>query len=219
MYRNKIKINYDYLKNRIDSGKPLFIPLYRRKKIAKSLVIKISRDFVKETELNDKKKYLSFFWLIKFPFNYKYILDVVKKVNTDKNRELEFAIDSLKYFRNLEIRDFAIHKLKSSKNAKMYLDLLVKNYKKGDANIIYNIVKKQNTPDKAHSVVWSITDIYYRNKVKECKKIMEFLYRHLACGSHRYDVVKILKMNNVLSERIRKEIRFDSYSKTRKLAN
>ncbi|HWA07708.1 MAG TPA: hypothetical protein VG961_14250, partial [Ignavibacteria bacterium] len=90
-----------------------------------------------------------------------------------------------------------------------YLDLLVKNYQKGDADIIYNIVKKLDTSDKAHSVIWSIVEIFNKNKTKECRKIMEHLYYNLACGPHRFDVVKILKDNGILNSKIKKEMEED----------
>lgn len=212
------KLDYKGIKSKILSDKPLFItPKYRRK-ISRSLISKIAIDFMNEPDINIKKKYLRFFGIIKFPFSYKYILNDVKTIETNANLQIEFAVDALKFFRNSEIREFAISKLITSKFSKYYLDLLVNNYQEGDADVVYDIVKKQDTPDKVHSIVWSIVEIYYKNRTKECKKNLEFLYNHLACGAHRYDVVKIMKMNNVLSERIRREIKYDSYLTTRKLA-
>lgn len=215
----KPKLGYNTIKNKIISDKPLFIAPKYRKKISRSLISKIAIDYMNEPDISIKKKYLRFFRMIKFPFSYKYILDIVRTIYSNANLQLDIAVDALKFFRNSEIREFAISKLKTSKFSRYYLDLLVNNYQEGDADVIYDIVKKQVTPEKAHSVVWSIVEIYYKNKTKECKKVLEFLYDNLACGPHRYDVVKILKMNNVLSKKIRKEIKYDSYLKTRKLAS
>lgn len=214
----KPKLDYKTIRNKIISDEPLFIAPKYRKKISKTIISKIAIDFTNEPDLSIKKKYLRFFGIIKFPFSYKYILNVVKTIETNANLQIEFAVDALKLFRNSEIREFAISKLKTSKFAGYYLNLLVNNYQEGVSNVIYDIVKKQNTPDKAHSIVWSIVEIYSKNKTKECKKNLEFLYNHLACGAHRYDVVNIMKMNNVLSEKIRRELRYDSYLRTRKLA-
>jgi hypothetical protein len=213
----KPKLDYKTIKSKIISDKPLFIaPKYRRK-ISRLLISKIAVDYMNEPDISIKKKYLQFFRMIKFPFSYKNILDLVRIIHSNASLQLEIAVDALKFFRNSEIREFAISKLLTSKFSRYYLDLLVNNYQKGDADVIYDIVKKQATPDKAHSVVWSIVELYYKNRTKECKKNLEFLYNHLACGPHRYDVVKIMNMNSVLSEKNRKEIRYDSYSKTRKL--
>ena len=218
-YPKKTKTDYEYYKQRINSNNLFSVwPLLRKNK-SKGIVSRIADDFVNESDFKNKIKYLKFFRFVKFPYNYTNLLELARKIRSNSNREIEFVVESLKFFRNSEIRDFAIDKLKSVNNSSLYLGLLVQNYQKGDVKYIYNIVKNRNSPDKAHSVVWSIAEIYYKHKMKESKKVLEFLYSHLACGPHRYDVVKIMKSSNILSKKIRTEIRYDSYLKTRQLAD
>lgn len=215
---HKIRVSYNYLKGKIDNNQYFFwITPKIAKMISNKMLNRIADDFISETELSKKINYFKLFSKRKFPYGYKQILDVVDNIKTNQDRDLEFAVDSLKFFKGKTIRDFALRKLRSGRNAYTYLDLLVNNYKSSDSKLIFNLVRKQNTTDKAHLYVWVIEEIYSKNKDKECKKIIEHLYYRLNCGSHRYSMVKILKDNNILSNRIRKEAKYDSYLKTRLL--
>jgi hypothetical protein len=209
------KSTYSLIKRKIDSDQ-LFLSPGMAKSINKTIIKKIANDFISEIELNAKLKYLKFFKWVIFPNKYQYLLDVLKKINSNAFL-IEEAVESLKFFKGDDIRQVALKKVKSNRNANSYLGLLINNYQKDDAAWLYPLVKKQNTPDKAHSIIWDIVDIYRKNNTNECRRILEFLYENLACGPHRYDVVKILKYNGVLNKDIQKEIKYDSFIETRKL--
>jgi len=63
----------------------------------------------------------------------------------------------------------------------------------------------------------SYIDIYRSNKTPDCKQPLEAIYDKLTCAIHRKDVLELLIENNVLSDQIKKEIRFDCDEDTRQL--
>jgi len=214
---DNFQVSYKSIMKKINKNEFFVITPNRAKKINNKMLCKIADNFIAETDLSIKTNYFKLFSKRKFPYGYKPIFDTVRQIKTNKNRDLEIAVDSLKFFKGKTIRDFALRKLRSGHNAYTYLSLLVNNYRRSDAKMIFNLVSKQNTTDKAHLYVWVIEDIFTKNRGKECKKIIEHLYYRLNCGSHRYSMVKILKDNNILSNRIRKEAKYDSFLKTRLL--
>jgi hypothetical protein len=177
----------------------------------------LANRFLKETNEAKQVIYLSIFERTKFPFDYHPIFEIAKRKNTKKNRLVGFANTALGFFTAKEIRDFAISKLKKTKEPYLYDTLLINNYKKGDYKLLKTLVEKAKNTDDAHSLVWSYVEIYEKNRTKECKEPLEALYDKLNCGRHRYDIIKILLDNKVLSEKIREEAKFDSFQETREL--
>jgi len=62
-----------------------------------------------------------------------------------------------------------------------------------------------------------LTDIYKANKTRECKEPLEILYTKMNCNICRKRVIEVLIENKVLSDKIKREIKFDSYLETREL--
>lgn len=216
-YAKKKKLTYKEVKLLIHSVPRRMVTPNIVKLVNNSMVRRIANDFVNEIKIKSKLQYIGFFRWIKFPYGYKYLFELFNNTKNFPFR-IDFFIDALKFFKDEEIRCFALKKIKGNRNSDEYFGLLVNNYKAGDEKLLYSFVKKLNTPDKAHSVIWDIVEIYQKNKTKDCRNIMEHLYMNLACGAHRHDLVKILRDNNILSGKIRTEIKYDSYLKTRELA-
>ena len=91
------------------------------------------------------------------------------------------------------------------------------NYKKGDNKLLNEIVKRSDNYDFIHSIGFGYFDIYEANKTQECKEPLEAIYNKTTCGLCRKNVIKILIDNNVLTDKIRQEIKFDSNEEVRKL--
>ncbi|UZJ64669.1 hypothetical protein OKW96_20390 [Sphingobacterium sp. KU25419] len=97
------------------------------------------------------------------------------------------------------------------------MEILISNYKKGDHKILTEIVANTNDEDEIESLAAIFTEIFKVNKTKKCKEPLEILYNKMNCGIHRNGIIEILIENRVLSKRIKKEMKFDSYLKTREL--
>jgi len=97
------------------------------------------------------------------------------------------------------------------------LEILISNYKKDDYKILANIASKTNDEYQIENLAGIFTEIFKLNSTKKCKKPLEILYNKMNCGIHRHEIIRILIENGVLSNKLKKEIKFDSYLKTREL--
>jgi hypothetical protein len=217
--RRKIKrFSYEFVKEKIENNKGYgFLSSERTHELTESEVEKLANDFLAEKDNQKKENYLRLFSSCKYPFDYLPIFRIAKGRNPEKTRLVEHALESLKYFSSDKIRQFALNKIKLRKNPCNYLSLLVSNYKNGDHKLLTEIANRSDNYDFIHSIVYGFIAIYKANSTSECKEPLEAVYYKMNCGIHREDIVKILIDNHILSDKIFKELEFDSYDGVRKL--
>ena len=214
----KIKrFSYELVKESIQNRRFGILQSSRNNELTDIEVVKLASEFLSEKDNQLKERYLRFFSSRKFPFDYKPIFQIASGKNPKKTRLVEFAVEALKYFSSDEIRQLALDKFKTEKNPCNYLCLLVGNYQKGDDKLLTEITNRSDNYVFIHSLVWGYIKIYEANPTEECKEPLERIYNKMNCGLHRADIVKILIDNNVLSDKIFKELEFDSYDEVRKL--
>lgn len=211
------RINYEQVVENIRQLKIVPISPIGIKQLTRAEIKKLASDFLEETNSSKQEKYLRIFSRRKFPFDYKPILKIAKGKNKKNTRLVEFACESLKYFKGKDIRKFALTKLEKTNKPANYLYLLVSNYEKGDAKLLSSIVAKYKNQDIVHELVYGLNEIYKNNNVKECRKPLETIYKKMTCGIHRYELLSILHKNKALSKEIFKEMEFDSYDEINKL--
>ncbi len=212
----KERYDYQYVKDRF-KNKYLGIGPRALEKIPKKDLKKLADDFLKETKRSNQEKYLKVFAHAKFPYDYQPILELAKSKNRKKDMVINFAVEALQFFRSKDIRQFAVERLSANNEPEIYTNLLIGNYKKGDWKLLKSLAEKYKNDDIIHSLGSSYINIYEANPTNECKEPLEVIYDKMNCGLHREDLVKILIENDVLSGRIRNEIQFDSYKRTRQL--
>lgn len=198
------------------SSKP-FISFRRKRNLTDEEINQIAKQLISETDKSNIERLLDIFDFYKFPYDSQLILDLAKQKPTSKNRIVEYAINALKHLKSKDIRTFAMDKIQNSKNPIDYLEILVSNYKSGDFKLLSEIANKTNNEHKIEQLAGIYTDIYKANKTKECKEPLEILYHKMNCAIHRNGIVEILIENKVLSDKIKNEIKFDSYLETRQL--
>ncbi len=212
----KEKYDYKYVKDRFEN-KYLGIGPRIFEKLSKKDLKKLANDFLQESKRTKQEKYLRIFACVKFPYDYQSILELAKSKVKKTDRLVEFAVESLQFFRGKDIRQFALEKLLNANEPEIYTNFLIGNYQKGDWKLLKSIAEKAKNYDVIESLAISYIDIYKANQTKECKEPLEVIYEKMNCGLHRTTLVKILIDNNVLSDKIRSEIQFDSEDGTRKL--
>ncbi len=212
----KEKYDYKYVKDRF-KNKYLGIGPRIFEKLSKKDLKKLANDFLQESKRLKQEKYLRIFAYIKFPYDYQPILELAKEQVKKTDRLVEFAVESLQFFRGKDIRHFALEKLSNTNEPEIYTSLLIKNYRKGDWELLKSIAEKAQNNDVIENLAISYIDIYKANQTEKCKEPLEVLYEKMNCGLHRTKLVRILIENNVLSDKIRNEIQFDSENGTRKL--
>ena len=213
----RVRITYKQVAQNIDQIKTVPISPRGIRELTQLEIEKLANDFLAESNPLKQEKYLRIFSRRKYPLEYNPILAIAKGKNKKNTRLVEFACESLKYFQGKDIRKFALEKLKATNRPSDYLYLLVSNYKKGDAKLLYTIVAKYRNQDVIHSLVYGLIEIYKNNDVTECRKRLELIYNKMTCGIHRHELLEILYKNKALSKKILKEIEFDSFEITNKL--
>lgn len=214
----KIKrYSYELIKEKMESKRFGFISSDRNNELTELEVEKLANEFLAEKNNQKKELYLRFFSSRKFPFDYAPIFKIANGRNPKNTRLVEYAIEALKHFKSDEIRQFAIDKIKAQKNPSDFLCLLVSNYKNGDFKLLTEVINRSENYDYIHSIVFGLIDIYQANPTKECQEPLELIYNKMNCGLHRNDIVELLNENNVLSDKILKELEFDSEDRIRKL--
>jgi len=194
-----------------------FLSYKRIKELEKSEILEVANQLLKEKNKSTIEKLLWVFRFHRFPFDEEFILSLARQKGNSKNRVKEFAIDALKFLKSENIRTFALERIPKTRNPATFTDILISNYKSGDNKLLTEIANKFNDEHIIESLASSYSDIYTTNSTKECKEPLEILYSKMNCGIHRYGIIQILIDNNVLSDRIREELEFDSYLETREL--
>lgn len=193
------------------------ISFKRKRALTEEDVRKVAKQLAEETNDVNIEKLLDIFDVYKFPADSLIILNFAKQKRTSKNKITVNAIKALKKLESKGIRNFAIDKIRNTKNPIDYLEILIGNYKPGDCKLLSQIAAKANNRHKVERLAGIYTRIFEANKTKECKQPLEILYSKMNCAIHRKGIIKILLDNNVLSDRIKKELRFDCDLETRKL--
>lgn len=179
----------------------------------------IAQQLIVERTKNNREKLLRVFTRHKFPLDKEFLFNQACKDPVRNRRIVTLAIQALSLFKNKSIRQFALKQIAIDKHPTLFVELLKENYKQGDYKLLSTLIANSNNGTELEDLIIDIKDIYYVNESPECQEPLEALYDKHTCGICRKYIVEILKENNVLSERIKNEIRFDCNKHTRELYN
>ena len=98
------------------------------------------------------------------------------------------------------------------------MDLLLNHYRSDDHKLLAQLARQATSENAIENLAISFIDIYRKHKTRHCLEPLRLIYYWMNCGIHRCDVVETMLKNGVLPDTIRKEIVFDSFDDTRKLA-
>ena len=194
---------------------PMF---YVIEKLTKNEIKQIAK--LLNQKLNEKStnKILNVFTLVKYPYSINSIKTYLSKKFSATTQN--YAYEALSFFTDTELREFALSKLKKTRNEPAkHLDILKSNYKKGDSKIITETIERFNDEHIIEQIAISLCEVYTKNKTIDCKKPLLALYEKMNCAIHRNSILEILYKNNVLPKSILKEMKYDSDEGTRKLYN
>ncbi len=194
-----------------------FLSFKRRNELKDSELQKIGEQLLSEKNKSNIEKLLNVFTNHKFPLGAEFMLKLANQRASSDNRINEYAIVALKFLNSKKIRDFALERIPKTKRPATFTDILISNYQSGDFKLMNGIANKFNDEHIIESLASSYSGVFSSNKTVECKEPLEILYRKMNCGIHRKGIVEILIDNNVLSDKIREEIKYDSYLETREL--
>jgi len=193
------------------------ISFARKRNLSTEEVSQVAQRLIQETDKSNIEKLLAIFSFYKFPFDHEVMLKFARQRRNKRYKIVENAIDALKHLKSKSIRAFALNNIVNSKRPIDYLGILISNYQHGDHKLLCDIAVKTNDEDKIERLARVYTDIYKVNKTTACIKPLEILYAKMNCAIHRKDVIELLLESDVLSDKIRKELQFDSNLDTREM--
>jgi hypothetical protein len=190
---------------------------FLNRKLKRTELELIAQQLLVERNKSNREKLLQIFTRHKFPLDQKVLFELASKDPVKNIRIVTHAIRALSLFKDKNIRQFALEQIAISKQPEFFVEILRENYKKGDYKLLTPLITNSNKDTKLEDLILDIAKIYWINNTAECREPLEALYNKHTCGICRKNVVEILKENNVLSEQIKNEIRFDCNEETRKL--
>jgi hypothetical protein len=190
---------------------------YSKRNLSDAELQLIAERLLIEKNKKNKEKLLAVFGEVRFPLDERVILEFASDKARSQNRIANLALDALKFLTSESIRTFVFERIQRGNNPGPLTRVLKSNYKKGDGKLLAELVGKYKSEDVIESLAISYVDIYKSNKTKECKEPLEAIYNKLTCAIHREEIVKLLIENDVLSDKIKGEIKFDCEDSTRKL--
>lgn len=202
----------------IRMGRWVFIHSKNVLALTEDEVLQLAHEFLTEKDPKKKEMYLRVFSHRKFPLDYQPIFRIVKGRNSPKTSLTEYAARALTFFRSDDIRQFALHSIRTKRNPHDYLFLLTGNYEEGDEQLLTEVVSRSDHFDFIHSLAEGLIEIYSTNPNPLCKAPLELMYRKMNCGIHREDIIQILIQNGALSPALWRELPHDSYTGVRALA-
>jgi hypothetical protein len=185
------------------------------RKWTKNELKKIAQRLITEKQSTNREKLLSVFRRNKYPFDSEFILRIAQNA---KGKEQHIAFDALANLKSPEIRAFAVKGLTNSAEPQKFTIILKSNYKKGDENLLTTIINNTRNEGLIELLLINLIEVYTANRVKDCTAPLEALYNKSNCALHRYDLVKLLIENDVLSTKIKDELPFDCSKNVRELA-
>lgn len=195
----------NYYRSLIGSRKGI-MPIGPLRKPDRSVTNQLFSDFRDEQDRERSERLVTLLCTLKIHRGKEKLLKMIKRA---KQPVLCRIARALSHFKDDQIRELAIKRIEAGRDVDDWLKLLEHNYREGDSRLLSALIVPKG-PDALHATVGTIVKIYRRNAATECRRPLELLYGRTNCGLCRYDVVKLLADQKLLSARIIAEIEFDS---------
>jgi len=151
-----VKVTYSDVVEEVLLTKSRVRLLHRRWE--KDELMLIAKRLITEKNRQNRSKLLLVFKKNKFPLNSDFILNIAKgKTTTDMSY---IAVDALGYLKNDKVRNFAIDQILGTKKPQKYTKILKANYKKGDHQMLTDVIHNTNNEILLEMLVGNILDIY-----------------------------------------------------------
>ena len=189
----------------------------RRRNLEPQKIQQMAERLLTEKNKAVRENLLYVFTLFRYPLAHQPLLLLASQRPSGKDRITEFALDALKFLQAPEIREFALQRLSTTTRPYWYTDILISNYREGDAKLLTGLINRFHNEHTIEELARSYIEIYKANKTSECAVPLMALYQKMNCGIHRSILVELLIQSNSLPDWLNKELPFDSYAETQRL--
>lgn len=177
-----------------------------------------AHDLTKETEPKKLKSYLRLFGKRKFPLEPDYLLQLVAKPDGPVPRH---ALRALANIEHEKIRSLAFYLVETRSSLRDYaIDLLVKNFHDGDHATVEAWCDSEHDPGIVNAFDRSLRDFFAAHPNSENEvRLLRKSYEKEPCAHCRSFIVERLLELDSLTDTLKRECEYDSYSETRGLVN
>lgn len=114
------------------------------------------------------------------------------------------------------VRRFGLKELKKRWNGPLASDLLLKNYRPGDEELVRQRADHSRDLDELHSVLTTLLKMVERQP-DVADEYVTYLYDSMPCSFCRFFVVKEMIKRGLMTDAVREECRYDASEDTREL--
>jgi hypothetical protein len=219
---NEAKITIDQIINRINElakdENPYSIriwPLLRKfvKQGSKKEIETLARIVLEESSVFSKTALLHAFRFVDFPLD---IGLLIPYTFSDNERLRYIVVKALSRLTDERIHTLALQLLNDGQ-VENALGLLKSNFKIEDEPLIRKHIKGSKRVE--HGIIGVTADIYKKYRSDTCGDILLHLYKNAECTHCRCNIVEVMIANDVITQKIIEECRYDSLEETRKLVD
>lgn len=185
--------------------------------MAPALVETLAREFLVEIDKIKQAKYLKFFSVKKFPFDYAPLLKIARKKIIGKSRLVPNAVGALAHFSGADIRQLALEKLALDDKPDEYMLLLMSSLQSDDMPLLMRLIYRRDDFDYIHGLISDLLKLSQAHPQVDCTPALLAMYARMNCGLHRRQLLALLHERHALPDDIIWELAFDSYDEVRAL--
>jgi hypothetical protein len=117
------------------------------------------------------------------------------------------------------IREFAVSEIRNAKLDGRVVGLLVKNYVRGDEQMLLDLVELPDGDFLRHRMLMDVLDLLVENPEADCFQLGLLSYYHNPCEICRWKAIKLLVEKQVAHDWLTEECKHDSYTESRRIAH
>ncbi|WP_411346227.1 hypothetical protein ACE3MZ_09695 [Paenibacillus sp. WLX1005] len=181
-------------------------------------LITLANVAVQETDPRIQLELLWTFRKVPFPLHPDWIFQLAEHKQVDL-REIAFTM--MQHLPIEQVRDYALNVLHQQKEAANVLELLCSCYRPGDEPMLYKGIKSLSisyATGEWHSVFMSAKKLLNNRSNQMTSQLFMYMYRTTLCSHCRYDLVRKMYDQNMLTDHILQQCLYDSHEDTRAFA-
>lgn len=189
------------------------MPITIGRKVEEETSVKLSKDFEENQNSELDLGYLKFFLIANYSGN---ISKIIRCLYSENERGAHFSANILSKKESSKIR--LLIENSNIEFLKNKMQLLIKNYKETDFELLLKVYEILEGDDEIHSFGLDVIKIFENNKVRSPSRLLNKLYEVINCTLCRESIVEILISEEDITDKILQESLYDCDEDIRTLA-
>lgn len=210
-------LTYDRIRSSIESKRAGSVLREWAVGASDSELERAAHDLVHEKDPQKLKSYLKLFWKRRFPLELSHLFQLLELPDGP------IPFHTLTVLANLEhesVRSLAFKLMETDSRRGWAIDLLVKNFRENDYSTIEAWCDSEQNPGAINAFDRSLRNFFAAHPNPEIEmRLLKKMYEKEPCAHCRSTIVERLIEVNALTDALKQECKYDSYTDTRALVN